>query len=155
MGRVINWIMREHNKIIEIYKEFLPKKAKRTHLPHIVWIQLPLHNSFHNNDMHEKFNTSLITVAKMHDNVSVLVLKKVWDPQDTKLYVKEADRFTNKGLKTYWEAIDRMLKFCDTTILKRIAKLEIKESPFNVDKHQGRNRIAKVNPFKWRRSDWK
>ena len=28
LGRVIDWIMREHNRIIEIYKGFLPHKAK-------------------------------------------------------------------------------------------------------------------------------
>ena len=62
-----------------------------------------------------------------HLDVSVLHLKKIWNPEDSKLFIEESNRFTALGFQTYWEAIDCTVKFCDTTILRRVAKLEFKK----------------------------
>ena len=77
-------------------------------------------------------------VGKMHDNTSVLELKKVWNSKDEALYSKEQQRFSVEGMCTYWLAMDRTLKFCDSTIMRRVAKFELKphNKDFNGDKVQ-------------------
>ena len=46
-GRLLNDIMRQHNRYISSQKEdYLPAKAKKQHYPHIVWIEAPLHKNF-------------------------------------------------------------------------------------------------------------
>ena len=46
LGKVINWLMREYEKIIEAQKDYLPSKAKRDHLPQLVCIEAPYHDNF-------------------------------------------------------------------------------------------------------------
>ena len=132
--KAINWIMSEHSKIITAHKEKLPAKAKKEHLPHIIWIEAPRHVNFSNNFLRDKFNLALQVAAKLNQDVSVMQLKKVWDKRNMSLFIKESNRFTAEGLQTYWEVVDHMVKFADSTILKRIANMEIKK-PFNNDKY--------------------
>ena len=126
IGKVLDWLMKEHNRVIEIQKDFLPAKSKRVNYPHFVWIEPPIHRNFNNKFMREKFVRCLHTAADLHDNVSVLKLKKIWDDSDNALFNKKSQCYTANGLNTSWEAVDCTLKFCDSTILKGIAKQEIK-----------------------------
>ena len=145
LGRLINWVMVEHEKLIQVQKEHLPPKAQRVSQPHIMWIKTPFHNCFSeaNNDARSRFNTCLCHTCKYNDNVSVLQLKQVWQPTDSSLYVKHAERFTNEGIRTYWDAMDRTVKFCDTTIMKRIFKTEYKPSHTHIKCH---------NIYQWRKN---
>ena len=104
------------------------KIEKRIGQPQVVWIELPYHDNFNNNCLRECFNKALNDTAKLHEGVAVFQLKKVWDPVDTNLYLRDADRFTALGLRSYWEAVDKTVRFCDTTIMRRIAKTEFKNS---------------------------
>ena len=130
LARLVDWIMREHNRIVMTHKEFLPDKAKRRNYPQFIWIEAPLHQNFNSvdNDLRERFNTCLRTISKSHKNTSVLELKKVWDKSNPNLYLNETihSRFTAEGLKTYWLAVDCTLKFCNLIIMKRVAKAELK-----------------------------
>ena len=133
VARMLDWLMKEHNRIIDSMKDHLPMKAKKNGYPQIMWIAPPYHVGFgkRNNDKRECFNKMLEEVAKTHSDTSVLHLKKVWEPENNNLFLKEQYRYTTKGLKTYWEAVDRTVKFCDTTILRRVTKQEFKNSQYN------------------------
>ena len=125
-GRLINYVMTEHERGISSFKENLPAKSKRDGYPHILWILAPNHTNFRNNVDRDRFNRCVEDQCKFHTNVSCLELKKVWDPQDENLFFN--DRFTADGLRCYWTAVDRTIRYCDTVSLKKkFAK--IKQQP--------------------------
>ena len=129
MGKTLYWLMNEFCKIISGYKDHLPPKAKKATYPHIIWIQAPCHNSFPKayNDLRQKFNLCLSKMGKLHLNTSVLELKKIWDPEDSTLVLPGSETLTAKGRVTYWEAVDRTVKYCDTTTLRKEAAKEFKD----------------------------
>ena len=45
--------------------------------------------------------------------VTVLKLKKIWCSKDGSLYARDRKRFTANGYITYWETIDRTVKYAD------------------------------------------
>ena len=149
LGRLVNNIMGYYSRIIETYKEYLPNKSKRQDYPHIIWIEAPLHEAFHNNEERGKFNSCLLEMGKLHQNVSVLKLKKIWDPLDKMLYTTDQRRFTSEGYNKYWEAVDKTVKYCDTILLKKISKK--KETPHNLVGKKFSN--AGNNQFRWRREE--
>ena len=145
LTRLVKSIMEQHKKYLDIYKELLAVKSKRMDFPRIIWIKAPIHENFHNNVERGKFNSCLNEVACNYDNVSVLKLKKVWDPMDKTLYFHESCRYTAEGYIKYWEAVDKTVKFCDTILLKKIAKRNSKEmvqgfkpKNMNLDRNQWR-----------------
>ena len=121
MGRIIHHIMLEHNRIIAAHKENLPRKSRKVGYPQIVWIEAPLRVNFSNNSARVKFNTALESMAKHHENVHTLKLKKGWDDQDNSLYVYDAQHFTTLGLVNYWAAVDKTAKYVDTILLKKMS----------------------------------
>ena len=129
MGKTLYWLMNEFRKIISGYKDQLPPKAKKATYPHIIWIQAPCHNSFPKayKDLRQKFNLCLSKIRKLHLNTSVLELKKIWDPEDSTLVLPGSETLTAKGKVTYWEAVDRTVKYCDTTTLHKEAAKEFKD----------------------------
>ena len=90
-GKLINHIMVEHNRILEAYLEYLPKRAipPGGELPQIFWIAPPLHTNFANNSVRNKFTKALNTMAKFHSNVHVLELKKGWEFENGNFYLHE------------------------------------------------------------------
>ena len=118
LGRVLDWIMREHNRITESYKEMLPLRAKRANYPQFIWIQAPTHDNFTNNLMRLKFNNAISSSVQFNENTWSLQLKKVWDSHCHSLYNKEDQKFTIDGIKSYWDAVDKTLHFADTILLK-------------------------------------
>ena len=128
IAAVLNWLMKEHTKILDIHKDRLPDKCKRAHYQQLVWIELPPHCNFSEGiqEARSSFNLALREIGKLHDNVSILELKKVWNPRDEDLFSKENNRFSAEGLKTFWLAVDRILQFCNTTIMKMVAKYKLK-----------------------------
>ena len=116
--KLVYWLMKQIDTAIDIQKDYLPAKSKKFDYPHIVWIQPTVHKNFNNNELRIKFGKAMVSAGRVFDNMSVLQLKKIWDPEDSNLYVKEAARYTTAGLKNYWEAIDRTIKYVDTILLK-------------------------------------
>ena len=119
--RVINWLMNEYERTLLAYKEKLHSKLKKVYYPYFIWIEAPLHSEFDNNRDREIFNAALKEVSLLHEDVAVLELKKIWTYDNRNLYLANSDRFTVQGLHTYWEAVDRTVKYADTTILKKAA----------------------------------
>ena len=129
MGRLLYWLMSEFQKIISGYNDQMPSKAKKANYPHMIWIKAPLHNCFRpqTNNLRGKFNACLDKMGKLQLNTSVLELKKIWNPEDSALVLPGTDILTAKGCTTYWEAVDRTIKYCDTTTLRKEAAKEFKE----------------------------
>ena len=107
IGKALDWLMREFGRIISAYKEYLPVKAKRNNFPHFIWIKAPYHCYFENNSLREKYNNCLKALCMVHDNMSVLQLKKIWNAEDTCFFIEDPPRYTGTGLKNYWEAVHK------------------------------------------------
>ena len=122
IGRAINWIMNEFDKLVSIQKDYLPTRAKRSTYPQILWIEAPHHENFLNNLARQRFNTALETVAQFHENTTVLKLKKIWDEHDSTLFSRLENRYTADGLKSFWDAVDKTIKYADTILLKKVEK---------------------------------
>ena len=118
-SRLLNYIMTEQEHAVAIFKENLPAKCLKERYPCFLWIHAPNHDGFCNNSLRFKFNRSIEETAKLHPNVYSLMLKKVWDPKDENLFLKECQRFTADGYKSYWEAVDKTVRYFDSVMLKK------------------------------------
>ena len=116
-GRIIHYMCDEIMKLITLKKEKLPKRAMRDHFPHVIWIVPPFHSFFPDNPQRAKLGKALDNTVVLFKNMWSLKLKKIWDSQDSSLYIKDAGRFTATGLMTYWMAVDRTIKFWDTQLI--------------------------------------
>ena len=114
-GRILH-MFSEVNKMIAARKDMLRLKSCRDHFPEIIWINPLFHNSFRNNAQCNKFSKALDTTAAIYMDNWSLKLKRIWDPQSRDLYLDDPNRFTAKGLMTYWMAVDRTIKFWDTAL---------------------------------------
>ena len=47
-GKLLDWLMMQHDRLIATQKEYLPQKAKMPNSPKIIWIEPPLHENFNN-----------------------------------------------------------------------------------------------------------
>ena len=130
-GKMLHWLMSEFAKIVKDYKDLLPVKAKQPGEPHFVWIEAPYHKTFKNNQLREKFNSCVKNMASLQENISVLSLKKIWDPNDTSYFIADSHRFMTRGHRKYWEAVDRTVCYCDTTIMvkKKMKSLQPQKPP--------------------------
>ena len=122
LSRVINYIMTEHERGIASFQDHLGVRSLKQDYPHIMWLHAPEHENFKNNHLRYKFNKCIDEVSKMHSNVTTLMFKKVWDPANGNLYLKESGRFTAEGYRAYWEAIYRTVRYFDSVILKKNEK---------------------------------
>ena len=120
-SRILNYIMMEHERSVSTYKEFLLAKCLKPGYPQILWIQAPLHDNFSeaNNSACYKFNKSLEEAVKVHDNISTLPFKKVWDARNFNFFIAESRRFMTDGYYAYWEAVDRTARYFDSILLKK------------------------------------
>ena len=151
-SRLTNYIMTEHERCIASYKEYLSAKSVKPYYPHILWIEAPMHDNFANNSQCYKFNKALQETAKLHHNVSTLMLKKVWDSKNMNLYLKDCQRFTSDGYYAYWEAVDRTVRYCDSVMLKKLAEKRIpKKKSLSqkgcFDQKDQKNRFRWKNPL--------
>ena len=147
ISKLLNHIMTEYSRAIAFLKEFLPAKSVREGYPHLLWIQAPLHDNFAktNNDLRYKFNQCLEEAVHFHSNMSTLELKRVWNPKDATLYLKDSQHFTADGYRTYWEAVNCTVRYCDSVLLK---KQEKKKRAHAGGRHTGqKDRFHWQNPF--------
>ena len=157
MGKILYWLMNEFRKIISGYKDQLLPKAKKVNYPHLIWIQAPCHDSFPKdyNELIQKFNLCLSKMGKLHLNTSVLELKKIWDPEDSTLVLPGTITLTAKGKVTYWEAVDRTVKYCNTTTLRKEAAREFKEKDQGKMPNRNKNYSLQRSPnndrYHWHR----
>ena len=60
-------------------------------------------------------------MAQMNENVSSLALKKIWDGEEIGYFLnKDSDSLSSLGFKKYWEAVDRTVRYCDTTTMVKL-----------------------------------
>ena len=119
LGKLVNWVMSEFNRIVAAQKDFLPKKARKPDQPHFMWIEAPYHISFQNNSLRAKFNRALQNMAKFNESHMVMQLKKGWIENDGNLFNGENRRYTVDGLKAYWLAVDKTVRYVDTIYLRK------------------------------------
>ena len=137
------WLVKEYNKLLELYKDYLPTKAKKLGYPYFLWMSPPTHKYFSNftNFKRDRQGHCLATVAKLQSNNSVLDMVKVWDPQDGISVLYDSTRFTSQGLTNYWLSIDSAIRFWNTAVFPKIAK--------NVENHTVKGSVK--NKYKWHR----
>ena len=119
--KVIDWMMREYDRLIMSQKEFVHLRCKKPNYPNFIWIEALLHDNFTKEDNVARalFNKAVNNAAMFHENTWSLQLKKLWDPQNNSLFTKEEYRYTADSLTTYWEAVDKTIKYADTILLKK------------------------------------
>ena len=158
IGRVMDWLMTEYDRLIKSAKDCLPIKAKRDNFPQIIWIQAPDHDNFPQMDsfLRAKFNAALSTAAKFHANEHVLELKKVWDSHSLNLYLKEERRFTANGYVDYWMAVDKTVQYVNTILFRKVEKSKEKKSKSINSNIVGHASIkgGKQSPFKMKRDKY-
>ena len=150
LGRLLDWLMREYNKIIDIQRDYLPLKAKRAVYPHFIWIEAPMHKNFANNPDRFRFNRALNTVSKLHDNMSILGLKKIWDAKDGNLFLENERRFTTSGLHHYWEVVDKTVRYADTILLKKQGKLKQQKAAIPTFAGNAGGKTTLKDKYHWR-----
>ena len=149
IARVLNYIMTEHERMITAFKEYLPSKSIRNDHPQILWIQSPLHDNFTNNGDRYKFNKCLEESVKFHSNVHTLMLKKVWDSKNSELF--QLNRYTSFDLQSYWEAIDRTVRYFDSILLKKLLKTDVKMKQNKPGNTQNRVQSGQNDCFCWKK----
>ena len=90
-------------------KDQLPAKCRKANEPHFVWIGLPVHEDFQDNEKREKLNNSLSKIIPLYSGMSLLQPRKGWDTKDHNIFLNGS--FTAVGLLKYWKAIDLVLHF--------------------------------------------
>ena len=119
LGTTAQWIIREMHRAVGNHKENLPSKAKKNGIPHFIWVTPPKSVCFseEENLNRKKFMDCITSVSNIYDDMTVLKLKKVWDPNNRQLV--SDGRYTSKGLAAYWASIDNAIEFWDTVLSKK------------------------------------
>ena len=124
MEHLLTWLMNEYDKLIACQKDYLPVKSRKMGYPQTIWIEAPLHmnQSDTNKQFRRLFHLSAGAISQFHENTWFLRLKKGWDDEDRSLFLKNEQRFTATGLRKYWEAVNKTVKYADTILLKKPEK---------------------------------
>ena len=119
-AQVVDWLMKEFNKAVDTYKDFLPFKAKKEDWPHFLWIMPVKCNNFPEEEksLREAFGLALTTTAANYKNTSVLKLLQVWDAKNPNLYMPLMNKLSNEGIAKYWRATDKTVRYCDSKNFK-------------------------------------
>ena len=88
---------------------------------------------------------SLQSLVKTYLNMTCLQLIKIWDPEDSNLFIYESYRFTTRGIKDYWLAVDSAIRYWDTAIGSKIASTRKFQKTKTVHTYKDR--------FHWRKLD--
>ena len=114
--RVIKNLAVKIRRLIAEFKEKLPPKANRASWPKVIWITPVTHDDMRKSEKKRRrmFTEAMRQEIECQDNMVALDLKQIWDPADSTLYQGTTRRFTADGLKKYWIAVDRTIKFGET-----------------------------------------
>ena len=140
--------MTEFDHMMKSFKEKLPNKAKKACFPHWLWVEPPMHRYFNDNDLRKKFSQCLQNMGKLHADTSVLAMKKIWDPDDSSLFLHSEQRFTVQGYQRYWEAVDHTIRYLDTTTLVKILNKQ-RSNSFNPHPCTDDNQRPHYDQFHW------
>ena len=115
--RCLKWLMSECRKFAATIREdILPSRAKRQDWPNFLWILPSLHKNYTNRKYRRIFSETIKKVARPQDNTFTLELKQVWDENDGNLYLWPDKRYSQAGYISYWTAVDRTVRVCNSII---------------------------------------
>ena len=139
---LLNWLIKEVNQVVQNYKNYLPKKSLCEYVPHILWICPPTHKYFgeRSNLKRKEMTKCLNELLKSQTNMSCLQMVKIWDHEDSSLFIYDLYRFTTERIKKYWLSVDSAIRYWVTAIAPKIGKTFPKQKAFR-------------NHFKWRRQE--
>ena len=101
-GKILHYLFSEINKLVAAKLDFMPPRARKEHWPELIWINPPFHANFKNNGQQNKFAKALDNTAALYPDNWSLKRKCIWDTQAQDLFIADSNRFTAKGLMTYW-----------------------------------------------------
>ena len=147
LGKIMAYLFKELHKVIMTYKEALPNRARRYKYPQIIWIAPPENVNFtrDENRLRSKFTYCLNWLCAMYDEMHTLELKKIWDTEDGNLFVPDAARFTAEGYLRYWSAVDKTVKYFDSTVCRPNNPKQKKEVNNNNNSRDGVPPGAPIN----------
>ena len=131
-GRVIEFLVKEINASIESFKGFLPNKAKKQRYPQLIWLQPSLHKNYYNTGLRKKFGTNMNNIVPIYSNNTVLRLKQFWDSENSNLVCTHRSRLSAQGHRTFWQAVDRTMRFADFKLFKE-AEFVVCQEQANLD----------------------
>ena len=108
---VINWLLTEIDKMVEIHKDRLLFKAKKPGYPTFIWISPPQHKTFQDNDIRVKIDKVLRNSLNGRKDHTMMCMKKYWDFNDLSLF--NGNSYSNNGWETFWLSIDSAIQSWD------------------------------------------
>ena len=117
-GSVLEHIMKEHNTIMDEFKDMIPDKAKKHGWPFFLWVVPTLHEIYDNNSARDKFIRCLKMVENLHDNVISLELEQVWSSTDRSLFQPGTTKLSIAGYNALWKGIDKTIRYADINVLR-------------------------------------
>ena len=119
--RLLKWLMNEFNKVTETFRDQLPIKAKKHGWPHFMWLEATRHSSDtkEGRQLRRSFTNAQLAIQKIFDNVVTLHFKQVWDENEAAYYnERDQGRMSDSGLRAYWRAVDKTVKFGDAKLTR-------------------------------------
>ena len=70
-GSMLEWLVKEFHTAVEMKRDYLPDKAKKSETPVFYWVQLPNNKTFDevSYDSRLKFNLTMESIVKQHSNM--------------------------------------------------------------------------------------
>ena len=111
-GRVIEFMSSNVRNAVDKFKEqFLPTRAKRSQYPMIIWIMPTSHMHYRNNTLRRKFAHELEGQIVQHHAFCTDVL---WNSQSPAVVNDITGKMIPAGIRRYWHAVDRVIKYANT-----------------------------------------
>ena len=151
-GKLMEWLANQFHRIITAHKERLPSKSQKFKYPAVLWVSAPNHINLPNiNQFRDKFNTSLVSICVLYQEMAVLDLK--WDTKNKSL-VNSSGKYTATGMATFWMAVNKafqdwdqeQMRLCHLPLQNK--KPEDKDQNKKIVKYRGH--ASNSNHFVWR-----
>ena len=150
----LSWLVHEYNKLIDIHKDRLPKRAVKNEYPQFLWFAPPFHTKAHDNILRANFTKSLKAIVGGNNNYMMLHLKKVWDENDRNLMKHGC--FTEVVITKYWESLDSAFSFWCTHLAPQSGK--VKQQQADKQSQSGLKAFIRHTPFsrfRWHSDDYR
>ena len=131
-GRLVHWLASEIDKLIEIHKDRLPKKAIKKGYPQIIWFSPLQHAGFADNMYRNKMTQSIKSGLRQQVDHISLSPKKFWSFHDSSL-ISEG-RVTKAGYRTFWKSFDSAIEFWCKHLAPKKEQFMSQQMPMKTDK---------------------
>ena len=117
-GKVIEYLTKElQNTVIRFRNRYLPSKAFRSNWPQFIYITPSIHDSYKDNILRKKFTTEMNALLQNAPATLTLRFKQIWNPENKNLVSTEGT-ITSAGVKSFWLALDKTIKFADHRLFR-------------------------------------